>query len=91
MVKPYTDHPIDKGKWIRVFEPLINPNDLHWHKDETDRVICILNDTDWSFQFDNEVPFKLQRGMEFAIQKGVWHRVIKGTTKLSIMIDTFKN
>lgn len=90
MVKPYKDYPISKNTWIRVFSDTVDPKDLHWHRDEFDRVICILNDTDWSFQFDNEMPIKLSRGMEISIKKGVWHRVIKGKARLSILIDNHK-
>jgi hypothetical protein len=90
-VKPYKDHPIAENTWIRVFSDNVDPKELHWHRDDCDRVICILNDTDWSFQFDNEVPMKLSRGMEISIKRGVWHRVIKGKTGLSILIDNHKN
>lgn len=59
---------------------------LKWHEDEEDRIIHAMNENDWKFQFDNELPIDLSVGQEIYIPKGITHRVIKGTTELLIHI-----
>lgn len=72
---------------IRTFTKYIEDGELKWHWDESDRHVKILNNTDWKFQFDNCLPFKLQKGQILFIEEGRLHRVIKGTTRLIIEID----
>jgi hypothetical protein len=49
-----------------------------------DRVVEILNDNDWKFQFDDQLPIKMEGTIE--IKKGEWHRIIKGSTPLNVKI-----
>ena len=68
----------------------------HWpnihHLPETDLQIHFqlrtLNENDWSFQFDNELPQSIEPGKIIYIPKGVIHRLIKGTSELSIYIKS---
>lgn len=86
-MKPYIDNKISATKWIRTFKESVTPQELLWHRDETNRIIYVLNHTDWLFQFDNQLPIILEQGMELEIPKDVWHRVIKGKNKhLSILV-----
>lgn len=80
---PYTDEDFS-DKIIRTF-----PNDtpehlLKWHWDEEDREVFPLNKTDWKFQFDNKLPELINSKLE--IPKGVYHRLIKGTGDLQLLI-----
>lgn len=70
----------------RTFSKTINENELVWHMDKVDRVVIILSETDWSFQFDNGLPKKLNVGDELFIPKETYHRVIKGNNDLNIEI-----
>ena len=85
-IKPYTEVIIDNRTRIRTFDETL-PYDLYkWHYDEQPRVIQPLNDNDWKFQFDDELPIDLYKDGLIAIPKGLYHRLIKGTTPLTIKI-----
>jgi hypothetical protein len=43
-----------------------------------------LHETDWKFQYDNNVPESLKR---LFIRKGVYHRLIKGTGDLKLKVQ----
>jgi hypothetical protein len=72
---------------IRTFSSKIQEIELKWHWDEQDRVIIPMNDNDWYFQFDNELPIQLKPGTSIFIPQGKFHRVIKGTTDLVIRVE----
>lgn len=86
--KPYTEEFIDRHNKIRHFDPLYEDHLFKWHWDEETRYIEALNENDWSFQFDNELPELLPPGKIILIPKGAIHRIIKGTTPLSIKIKS---
>jgi hypothetical protein len=87
-MKPYIEHAVEESVVIRTFLASIDEEELVWHWDEEDRLIEPLNDNDWQFQFDNELPIKINKVIY--IPKGVFHRVIKGTTDLNIKITKSK-
>jgi hypothetical protein len=70
---------------VRRFKESLNPEELKWHWDEEDRVIHPIHRTDWLFQLDNQLPIQIND--RIAIPKGVWHRIIKGTGDLSIIVE----
>ena len=77
-------HPYkDKGN-IRTFLPNVDQEQLVWHRDREDRIIEVIKNTDWQFQFDNELPQPLKT--DLFIPKGVYHRLIKGSGILKITI-----
>lgn len=82
--KPFIDQ-IVNDRLIRRFSKDTAPHLLKWHMDEEDRIVYSLNDNDWKFQFDNELPIPMI-GM-IRIKKGIFHRIIKGTTDLILQID----
>ena len=69
---------------LRTFSQNIDEDELVWHRDERGREITILEETDWQFQFDNELP-QVLRDVIF-IPENTYHRVIKGTGELNIQI-----
>jgi hypothetical protein len=77
-------------KWIsekistRVFSPDVMDEELKWHIDMEDRIVEVLNDNDWKFQFDDKLPIEMKGVIE--IKKGEWHRIIKGSTPLNVKI-----
>lgn len=83
---PFIDN-FDGGDWIREFEPDKTEHDFVWHRDREDRVIVVLEGSNWKFQFDNELPFCINKGDELFVPKMVYHRIIPGTTPLRIKID----
>ena len=83
-MKPYTEEKLSESVAIRTFYSQIDEMELKWHWDEEDRLIEPLNDNDWEFQFDNELPIRINK--QIYIPRGVIHRVIKGTIDLVVKI-----
>ena len=88
--KPYIDQ-IVNGRLIRKFPKETEAHLLKWHTDEEDRIVWPLNDNDWKFQFDNELPIPFDGTLGIKIKKGIFHRIIKGTTDLILQIDKIPN
>jgi hypothetical protein len=83
--KPYTDIEITDEYIIREFGDNIDPIELMWHRDDEDRIVEIIGNTDWKLQLDNSLPTSLQE--HIFIPKHEWHRVIKGTGTLKLKIN----
>ena len=83
-MQPYTDLEITDKYIIREFGDGIDPIELMWHRDNEDRTIEILGDTDWSIQLDNQLPTSLNE--RIFIKRHQWHRVVKGTGTLKLKI-----
>lgn len=83
-MRPYTDLKTTDKYVIREFSQNIDPIELMWHRDDEDRTLEVLKETDWKFQFDNSLPI-LMEGNIF-IPRHEWHRVIKGTNNLLVKI-----
>jgi hypothetical protein len=81
---PYHDE-IEDGTVFRTFTADVDEDELVWHRDQKDRRVTVLNETDWQFQFDNEIPQVLKNTI--FIPKNTYHRVIKGTGNLNIQIE----
>ena len=82
---PFIEEKISESVVIRTFFANTHWSEFKWHWDEEDREIFPLNDNDWQFQFDNELPQKIYR--KIVIPKGVIHRIIPGSTDLIIQIN----
>jgi hypothetical protein len=57
--------------------------------DKENRIVEVLEDSDWRFQMDNELPIPLKKGVKLEIPKETFHRVIKGTGDLKILIEEY--
>jgi hypothetical protein len=55
-----------------------------WHRDDENRTIEILGETDWRLQLDNQLPTSMNTPI--FIEKHQWHRVIKGSGILKLKI-----
>ena len=84
MSLPYTDIEVTDKYIIREFNENINPIELMWHRDDEDRTIEILGETNWKVQLDNELPTSLNKPIFISRHK--WHRVIKGDGNLKLKI-----
>lgn len=85
MELPFSEK-INNGFHIRTFSSDLNENELKWHFDEEDRIVICENDTDWLFQYDNELPITINKNEPIFIQKNIYHRIIKGTNNLKLKI-----
>jgi len=83
-LKPYTDIEVTDSYIIREFSENIDPIELLWHRDDEDRTLEILGETNWGIQLDNELPTSLNKPI--FIPRHHWHRVIKGNDSLKLKI-----
>ena len=83
-MRPYTNIEVTDKYIIREFDENIDPIELMWHRDNEDRTIEIIGETDWKIQLDNELPTSLNKPIH--IPKHKWHRAIKGTGTLKLKI-----
>lgn len=79
---PFTEV-INGNKKIRTFSANVDEGELHWHRDREDRLVEVLEGSNWKIQFDNELPREFT---SIIIPEGVYHRLIKGTDDLKISI-----
>jgi hypothetical protein len=81
---PFSEENINKNIFIRTFKQEVEKTELIWHRDREDRIIKSINETDWLFQFDNELPIHFKN--EIFIPKETYHRIIKGNGDLILEI-----
>jgi hypothetical protein len=81
---PYTNIEVTDKYIIREFNENIDPIELLWHRDNEDRTIEILGETNWKLQLDDELPTSLNEPI--FIPRHKWHRVIKGDGNLRLKI-----
>jgi hypothetical protein len=81
---PYIDIEVTDKYIIREFNENIDPIELLWHRDDENRTIEILGETNWRVQLDNELPTSLNQPI--FIPRHQWHRVIKGDGNLRLKI-----
>jgi hypothetical protein len=84
-MNPYTNIEVTQEYIIREFDDSIDIVELMWHRDNEDRLIEALHDTDWLIQIDNELPITLNKPI--FIPRHQYHRVIKGNGKLRVKIN----
>ena len=86
--KPFTEEVYSHNTILRHFDPTAPDHLFKWHADDEDRWVESLNENDWQFQFDDELPQSLEPMKIIQIPKGVIHRLIKGTSPLTISIKS---
>lgn len=84
---PFTEKIISEGVVERTFAKDINRDDLVWHRDRGDRRLVVVESVGWQFQMDNQLPINLEPGQELLVPAGNWHRVIKGSSPLRVIIN----
>lgn len=70
----------------RTFSSELAENELKWHFDLEDRIVVCEHETDWLIQMDNKLPVKIEKNIEYFIQEGEYHRIIKGTGDLIVKV-----
>ena len=81
---PYTDLEATDSWIIREFTENIDPIELMWHRDDENRIVEAITETDWMIQLDNILTINITERIE--IPKHAWHRLIKGTGNLIVKI-----
>ena len=72
---------------LRTFSQNIEEDELVWHRDEKDRLVEPLGETDWQFQFDNQLPIPINSPI--FIPKETYHRLLKGTGTITVKITEY--
>ena len=83
-MNPYVDIEVTDKYIIREFSENIDPIELLWHRDDENRTVEIVGETDWKVQLDNQLPTSMNNPI--FIPRHEWHRVIKGTGNLKLKI-----
>jgi hypothetical protein len=84
MKLPFEETQITDDTYIREFSQESDVNEFTWHRDDEDRMIVATEPTDWKIQLENKLPQGLSSTV--FIERGEWHRLIKGTGKLTVKI-----
>lgn len=82
--KPYKDLEITNKYIIREFDENIDPVELLWHRDDENRIIEVIGETNWQIQLDNRLPNSFTESI--FIPRNYYHRLIKGDGKLVLKI-----
>jgi len=82
----YSQQKLSHNKMRRVFKESVDTDELKWHRDQYDRMVFVESGKGWKLQMDEELPQDLQVGQKYFIPKETYHRVIKGTGDLQIVI-----
>ena len=72
---PYTDIEVTDKYIIREFNENIDPIELLWHRDNEQRLVEIIGETDWKIQLDNQLPTSMNEPI--LIERHEWHRILK--------------
>ena len=83
-MNPYIDIEVTDEYIIREFNENIDPIELMWHRDDENRTVEIIGETDWKVQLDNQLPTSINHPI--FIPRHEWQRVIKGTGTLKLKI-----
>jgi len=81
---PYTETEIGQNQYIREFSSDVDTHELEWHIDRENITIEVIENNNWYFQLDNNLPQLLKETI--FIPKETYHRVIKGTGNLKVRI-----
>ena len=83
---PFIEEYLGGDVYIRVFDE--NESEFEWHRDAEDRIVELIDTTDWLFQFDDALPFMIDDII--FIPKETYHRIIKGDLGLKLRITKIK-
>jgi hypothetical protein len=84
MSLPFIEKSVGNNQYIREFSSDVDTHELEWHIDREDRTIEVIENNNWYFQLDNNLPQLLKETI--FISKETYHRVIKGTGNLKVRI-----
>ena len=84
MSLPFIEKSLSNNQYIREFSSDVATHELEWHIDREDRTVEVIENNNWHFQLDNNLPQLLKETI--FIPKETYHRVIKGTGNLKVRI-----
>ena len=84
---PYLEKRLADGRILRDFSQNVSNHELEWHMDRNDREISVVRGHGWKLQLEHGLPFDLAAGETYSIPRESWHRVVKGSSPLRILIS----
>jgi quercetin dioxygenase-like cupin family protein len=86
MSRPYNEQRLSDDRMLREFSGDVSPDELEWHMDRRSRSVTVLAGDGWKLQLESGLPFSMVKGETYVIPRESWHRVIKGSGNLRILI-----
>lgn len=87
VVEIISGNPYEEDGNLRTFHSYVKTDELVWHRDNEDRKITVIEGEGWQFQFNGSLPMELRKDRMFEIPRDMYHRLIKGKTKLVLRIE----
>jgi hypothetical protein len=84
MSLPFVERSVGNNQYLREFSDDVDTHELEWHMDREDRTVEVIENIDWQFQLENNLPQLLNETI--FIPKETYHRIIKGTGNLKVKI-----
>ena len=84
---PFVEKKVGERLFLREFREDVDSQELIWHQDREDRVVKVIESAGWKLQMDNELPVLLEEGTIYNIPAYEFHRVIKGTGTLKVLVE----
>jgi hypothetical protein len=87
VMPPYRERKLTDGRILREFSQDVSNHELEWHMDRNDREVVVVEGRGWKLQLESGLPFDLTPGETYSIPRESWHRVVKGSSPLRILIN----
>ena len=87
VMPPYREKRLADGRILREFSQDVGSHELEWHMDRNDREVVVVEGHGWKLQLESGLPFDLTPGGTYSIPRESWHRVVKGSSPLRILIN----
>jgi hypothetical protein len=85
-MKEYNDKILREGVFVRHFNKTAVLSESTWHRDQSTRLVEVLEGVGWQIQVDNHVPIQMKEGDVYRIPAAMWHRIIPGRDNLTVLI-----
>ena len=85
-MKEYNDKILREGVFVRHFNKAAVLSESTWHRDQSTRLVEVLEGSGWQIQVDNRVPVQMNEGDVYRIPAEMWHRIIPGRGELTVLI-----
>ena len=87
VVEIISGNPYEEDGKFRTFYSSVSSDELVWHRDNEERKVTVIEGQGWQFQYNGSLPISLTEGKEIMIPRDMYHRLIKGKTKLVLQIE----
>lgn len=82
---PFNEKKISSNTFVRKFSSY-DSNEFEWHQDAENRIIEVMDGSEWKLQLDNQIPLELKKGQQYFVPKGKLHRIIAGPNELVVRL-----